>query len=35
MNPPDVRTCTPAELHQFVQEWSEARAEDDEIDEDD
>ncbi len=25
MNPPDVRTCTPAELHRFLTDWSDAR----------
>jgi hypothetical protein len=34
MNPPDVRTCTPAELHRFLRDWSEARDGDEEIDED-
>lgn len=23
MNPPDVRTCTLAELHQFLEQWVE------------
>lgn len=35
MNPPDVRTCTPAELDRFLQDWVDAKADDEEIDEDD
>jgi hypothetical protein len=34
MNPPDVRTCTPGELHRFLKDWADARADDEEIDED-
>lgn len=34
MNPPDVRTCTPGELHRFLQDWAD-RQDDGEVDEDD
>lgn len=34
MNPPDVRTCTPAELHRFLEDWVRQRDDDEEIDED-
>jgi hypothetical protein len=35
MNPPDVRTCTPRELHGFLQTWADQQDSDSHSDWDD